>query len=143
MDKKDKKRIANKKWYESHKNEIQEKRLLNKDKQKEFCAIYYAKNKEIYKKRAKEWAKNNPDKDKKIHMIARWKRSGIIADDWDNVYKIYIDTTNCDYCKKEFKTSKDRQCDHDHDIIDANNIRGFICVVCNLKDALKGCPPIF
>ena len=83
------------------------------------------------------------DKYKKQSKIARWKHLGIITDDWENVYNIYIDTTNCDYCKKEFVNSLERNLDHDHSIKDNNNIRGILCRVCNTTDVLKNCPPIF
>jgi len=83
------------------------------------------------------------DKYKKQSKIARWKHQGIITDDFDNIHSIYMNTTNCDYCKKEFMNSLDRHLDHDHSIKDNNNIRGILCRTCNTTDVLKGCPPIF
>tara|TARA_R110000744_G_scaffold368278_1_gene478094 strand:- start:1467 stop:1859 length:393 start_codon:yes stop_codon:yes gene_type:complete len=130
MDKKERKRIANKKYIQSEKG-------------KECRKNYYLNNKQKYIDNAKQWKSNNTDKSTKSNTISCWKNRGIITDDFDNVYSIYIDTTNCDYCKKEFKNSLDRHLDHDHSIKDNNNIRGILCCPCNLKDVLKGCPPIF
>ena len=143
MDEKERKRIANKKWYDSHQEQIKAKRIAKKDKQKNYGKNHYLTNKEKYKDKAKQWAIDNPLLYKKQSKIARWKRSGMITDDWENVYSISMNTTNCDYCKKEFMNSLDRCLDHDHSIKDNNNIRGILCRPCNVKDVLKGCPPIF
>ena len=120
MDKKERNRIAVAKY-----------RLKNLQKIKAY--------RDKHKEKKRQWDLNNPNKVR----IGQWKAQGIITDDFDNVYNIYIDTTNCDYCKKEFMNSLDRHLDHDHSIKDNNNIRGILCRVCNTTDVLKNCPPIF
>tara|TARA_R110002167_G_scaffold26068_1_gene89845 strand:- start:44 stop:412 length:369 start_codon:yes stop_codon:yes gene_type:complete len=122
MDKRERNKIAVNKYRESAKGKQSNKAYRDKNKAKK-----------------REWDLNNHNKIR----IAHWKQQGIITDDWENVYNIYIDTTNCDYCKKEFMNSLDRNLDHDHSIKDNNNIRGILCRVCNTTDVLKGCPPIF
>ena len=140
--------------------------LANKEKKKEYQKKYTKDNKEYiakiqseynkkeYKKdpdkflkKNHKWKNANPEKVKeyleserckKLTKIRGWKFQGIIWNDYDIIHKLYMKATNCDYCSKEFKDSKDRQCDHDHDITDANNIRGFLCRECNFKDVLKG-----
>jgi len=143
-------------YYQANKDKVKEYQknydMLNRDKINDRQKQYYKKDPEKFAKRNAEWAKNNPEKVKayqesslykKQHKISRWKHQGIITNDWNNVYEIYMNTTNCDYCNKKFKDSLDRHLDHDHDIKDNNNIRGILCRVCNTSDVLKGCPPIF
>ena len=143
-------------YYQANKDKVKEYQknydMLNRDKINERQKQYYKKDPEKFAKRNAEWAKNNPEKVKayqesslyeKKSKIARWKHQGIITNDYNNVYEVYINTTNCDYCNKEFKNSLDRHLDHDHNINDSNNIRGILCRVCNTSDVLKGYPPIF
>ena len=59
-----------------------------------------------------------------------WKSMGIEIDpdDFEYVYNEYIHATNCDLCNKEFKTSFDRQLDHDHE---SGEVRNVVCHKCN------------
>ena len=143
MDKKEKRkeinRIASLKYYHKNKEKVKAYRDKNKDKFKELSKNHYINNKDRKQELAKIWRVNNHDKE----SIIRWKQYGIITNDWINVYKVYINTTNCDYCNKKFKDNLDRNLDHDHTINDNNNIRGILCRVCNTSDVLKGYPPIF
>ena len=132
MDKKEKKKLAWKIYYNNNKDKIKQRRAKQRKE-------YRENNKEMLSKKSQKWALDNPNKIK----INSWKFQGIICNDWDNVHSVYMDTNNCDYCKKEFKNTLDRHLDHDHDITDSNNIRGILCRDCNFKDVLKGCPPIF
>lgn len=142
MDKKERKKIADKKYRQKNKDKIKQQVKAyyeaNKDKIKKY-QDYYSKNyqilnKDIISQKKKEFRINNH---KRI-TIKDWEKYGIIWNDYDIIYDLYINATNCDYCSKEFKNSLDRNCDHDHDITDANNIRGFLCRDCNFKDVLKG-----
>ena len=131
-DRKERRRIANKKYSDK-----------NKEKKSAYAKKRYAENPEKIKLINDKWNKDNPVKYKKIGIIGKWKERGIISDDYNFVYDIYLDTTNCNFCNNKFKNTTDRCLDHDHDIINSNNIRGILCRVCNIKDKLKGCPPIF
>ena len=128
MDKKERKRIAWKIYYNNNKDKIKERRAKQRKE-------YRDNNKVILSNKSQEWNLNNPDK----KTINSWKFQGIIWNDYDIIYDLYINATICDYCSKEFKNSLDKCCDHNHAITDANNIRGFLCRECNFKDVLKGC----
>ena len=46
------------------------------------------------------------------------------------IYPEYIKATNCDLCDNKFKSSQDRQLDHNHD---SGEIRNILCRTCNQK----------
>tara|TARA_R110002072_G_scaffold121744_1_gene255973 strand:- start:57 stop:473 length:417 start_codon:yes stop_codon:yes gene_type:complete len=85
---------------------------------------------------------NNP-KTHKTMTISRWKKRGLVYDDIDDLYYIYINTMNCSHCGKEFKNTRDRQLDHCHE---TGQFRKIVCQDCNNKDIYirypKGVPPI-
>ena len=145
MDKKEKQRIAKQKYLKTEKGKATNNAYNKK---------WYEANKQKKLEYNKQYRKENPEKDKISHRkwavknhkkcrINTWKHRKIITDDWDNVYDIYMDTTNCNYCNKQFKNKLDRNLDHDHTINDSNNIRGIICRECNTTDVLKGYPAIY
>ena len=68
----------------------------------------------------------------KYLTIYNWKRYGLIYDDYDELYEIYIKTMECQHCNKEFKDSHDRCMDHDHD---TGFFRKIICQKCNAMDS--------
>ncbi len=75
---------------------------------------------------------------KKKMTIGSWKKNGIIAYDWDNVYQLYTECENCYYCNEKIDKPINKHLDHDHNINDRQNIRGILCRSCNIKDNLKG-----
>ena len=141
MDKKERNRIASKKYRESSKGKAKRKAYNqeNKAKMTEYSKNHYNQNKDRKQSLAKIWRNNNHNKE----TIIRWKQYGIITDDWENIYDIYMDTNNCNYCNKKFKNTLDRHLDHNHNITDSNNIRGILCRVCNTSDVLADSPTIF
>ena len=72
MNKKEKKSIANNKYYQKNKDRLAEK-WKNDEARKEYLKEYYKKNKEIILERAKEWNKRNKEARKLI--VEREKRS--------------------------------------------------------------------
>ena len=72
MNKKEKKSIANSKYYQKNKDRLAEK-WKNDEARKEYLKEYYKQNKEIILERAKEWNKRNIEARKLI--IEREKRS--------------------------------------------------------------------
>jgi len=68
----------------------------------------------------------------KSTMIYNWKKSGLIYDDYDELYDVYINTMECQHCQIEF-TKKNRRClDHDHT---TGLFRKIVCNRCNVRDS--------
>ena len=69
----------------------------------------------------------------KTNTKISWRSIGIIFTDEDfelYIYPKYIYATHCDLCNKQFKSSKDRQLDHNHD---TGEIRNILCTSCNYR----------
>ena len=83
----------------------------------------------------KQKRKENPNDWKKTHSKSQWKLAGIILNDFNKTYDdYYIKTHFCEYCDNPFKNNQDRQMDHDHSILNRQNIRGVLCAGCNMAD---------
>ena len=108
-------------------------RLNNPEKSRESSRLYYKKNIEKEIERGRLYKLNNPEKFKKSHTIGVWRNRGMIHDDFDSVYEIYIHTWICEWCLFEFEDSFDRHLDHNHE---NGEIRGILCRECNTKDVL-------
>ena len=72
MNKKEKKSIANNKYYQKNKDRLAEK-WKNDESRKAYLREYYKKNKKIILERAREWNKRNKEARKLI--VEREKRS--------------------------------------------------------------------
>lgn len=134
-----------KKWCEANKEKIKavDKKYYQANKEKRNAANkkYQEANKEQKSMYDKIYSKTS--KSKKSHMIANWKYRGIITDDFDSIYELYIEQNHCWNCEKEFTSSKDRHLDHNHLINDCDNIRGILCCSCNVKDVFKTDQPTY
>ena len=96
------------------------------------------KRKECWRQYSNKYRKT--EKGHKITTFCSWRRIGIIFHDWDLLYDMYMEATHCDFCKCELDTGlyKTKKClDHDHDIIDDDNVRGILCNRCNINDVLN------
>lgn len=98
-----------------------------------------AKQKEYYKKNKQKLCDKNKvyyrtDEGKKSSMINNWKNDQNMKlkdnEDWDSVYVYYYILDRCEVCNNEFKSSKDKQLDHDHT---TGYIRDIVCHSCNQK----------
>jgi len=67
----------------------------------------------------------------KYFTIYNWKKSGLIYDNYDELYEVYIKIMECQHCNKAFKTSRDRCLDHDHE---TGLFRKIVCRGCNVHD---------
>tara|TARA_R110002012_G_scaffold241748_1_gene416041 strand:- start:1156 stop:1599 length:444 start_codon:yes stop_codon:yes gene_type:complete len=74
---------------------------------------------------------------KKSARIGHWKHRGLHVDDYDKLYKKYLETTHCEKCGVEFvggkRTNASKCADHDHNL-QFNNFRAFLCHQCNCND---------
>ena len=68
----------------------------------------------------------------KVRMKAKWKHRGLIMDNFEEIYQKYIYATHCELCNKEFKSTKERVMEHNHE---TGEFRNICCVSCNQKKA--------
>ena len=127
------KKAYNKAYYEANKIEITRKKKArfedNKLELSEQRKIRDKSNKIRIDKMRKAWSKK-PQGHKSL-IIANWKTRGLIHDDYNALYESYLQATNCNACKSEFKDSTDRCMDHDHT---TGLFRQFLCRCCNVCD---------
>ena len=66
----------------------------------------------------------------KYNSKSNWKRYGMkfTNEEFLEIYNRYIHASHCEFCKKAFKNTKDRQLDHNHD---TGEIRNILCNSCN------------
>ena len=70
-------------------------------------------------------------KEQKYNSIKTWKNSGLIYDDYDDLFEVYRKTLNCQHCNKEFKNKTERCMDHNHE---TGLFRKIVCRRCNDHD---------
>ena len=73
----------------------------------------------------------------KYKIIYNWKRSGLIYDNYDDLYDVYINTMECQHCKKEFTKNNWRCMDHNHE---TGLFRKIVCHKCNSCDSYLNYP---
>ena len=61
-----------------------------------------------------------------------WKRHGLIVteEEFEALYYMYIYTSHCDLCDKQFKNTMDRHMEHSHS---TGEFRNIVCRSCNQK----------
>ena len=119
----------------------------NKERITEYRKEYILKNKEQIKERRKEYRLNTKEHIKeyqkeygqtpngiKSRRIIIWKKSGVIHEDFNKLYELYINTNECNVCHKTFKNTKDRHLDHSHE---NGEFRYVLCQSCNIHDNWK------
>ena len=99
----------------------------NKEKYKHTNKEYYHKNKEKLNKQSKEWNKNNKEKSKKSMKISQWKHKGLICENYDQVYQLWLDSTHCDKCGCDYNGTI-KCMDHCHT---TGAFRAIVCSKCN------------
>ena len=150
-ERKEKIKESKKKYREKNKEKLNEyhKKWYNENKGRNNIRIKKWRNENPNKVRVnnKKYREKNPEKEKesnkkyrstengiKLRRICKWKKRGIICKDFDSVYEIYIHTWICEWCLCEFKNTKDRHLDHNHE---TGEIRAILCRSCNLKDVFS------
>jgi type IV secretory pathway VirB4 component len=124
------------------------KKVVKKEERRLYDKERYQKNKEKILQQQKEWYEKNKEKIKedkkqyyqtdqgiKSHRIGNWKQSGLICDNYDELYNHYLKTAYCDACKVELtydkKTTATTKCmDHCHE---TGLFRNILCHRCNSK----------
>ena len=73
----------------------------------------------------------------KSRTRGRWRDNGLIItseEEFDEIYNRYMNSTHCEKCGNEYKSTRDRHMDHTHTIHDKYGyFRNILCHSCNLK----------
>jgi hypothetical protein len=94
---------------------------------------WYEKNREKRIKQKKKY--NQTEEGIKSRRISHWKSSGLICDDYNELYNHYLKNVFCDYCKIKLtydknNTSTTKCMDHCHE---TGLFRNILCHSCNIK----------
>ena len=71
----------------------------------------------------------------KYDTLYMWDKNGVIFESEEHkqeIYQRYIYSSRCELCGKEYKNSKDRCLEHEHDPTKPN-FRNIVCTKCNLQ----------
>jgi len=114
-----------KKYREKNKEKIKEMPYKDKEKKKEYQKKYMEKKKE----------KRKIYNQSKERRKTKWKSRGLNLHNFDYVWKMYSETTNCDICDRILTECKPRtetsKCmDHDHE---TGEFRAILCISCNVR----------
>jgi len=63
----------------------------------------------------------------RTRVVGIWKSRGVGGDRYKYYDEIYLPSTHCEICEKQFKSTYDKQCDHCHK---TGVIRQVICKRC-------------
>ena len=73
----------------------------------------------------------------KSYTRGSWRHIGLIItseEEFDEIYDRYMNSTNCEKCGNEYKSTRDKQMDHSHEIDDKWGwFRNVLCTSCNGK----------
>tara|TARA_R110000803_G_C11709689_1_gene286735 strand:+ start:42 stop:446 length:405 start_codon:yes stop_codon:yes gene_type:complete len=66
---------------------------------------------------------------KKSKAKHNWLKYGLNPEDFEKAWFEYCNSTNCDWCKRGYKSERDKQMDHCHD---EGHFRNILCKTCNM-----------
>tara|TARA_B110000211_G_scaffold210097_1_gene247934 strand:- start:279 stop:782 length:504 start_codon:yes stop_codon:yes gene_type:complete len=157
-EKRERQRIANKKYRAKNKEKIALKDKEYREKNKEKLHLkkkeYREKNREKINLKYKKYREENKEKEylrykeysqthngKKINKLRSWKHEGLIAsnEELDRIYNLSLNQEFCNACDvKLTRTGKNCKTnvtmDHDHS---NGRFRHIICNTCNVMDSWK------
>jgi hypothetical protein len=118
--------------YLKNKEKMKENSLDNyyADRQKklDYLKQYREENKDKIRERNRVY--NKTERGKRVNTIGGWRNKGLIADDYDAIYDRYINTHECDCCKKPIHQGiGSRVMDHCHK---TGKFRNVLCHNCNI-----------
>ena len=131
---------TSKDYYEKNKeqmlNKMKEYRETHKEERKEHQKEYYVKNydkvREQQKKYSVEYRKT--DAYKKSQRLRKWKLRGVVCEDWNALYDLYVNCWKCQNCDCDLiegNYGNNKRClDHDHK---TGLFRNILCNTCNIK----------
>ena len=96
---------------------------------RQYHKAYNQLNKDKLSKQQKEH--NKTEQGRKSVRMANWRRYGVLNVN-DELYKHYLNCSNCEMCSRSFKNSYDKCLDHDHS---TGEFRFILCRACNNKDS--------
>ena len=121
-----KRKDKNKEYYEKNKEK-------NKEKKKERNKKYRFENKEKIREQDKKYRKSPAGY--KTKKKQDWKKIGVIDNDFDKLFELYMNTTNCENCnvlltRDRQNTSTTKCLDHCHL---TGKFRNILCNACNVR----------
>ena len=134
-EKKARKKAYLKAYREKNREKINAQKKAYYQENVEKIKAYNQENAEKIKAYWKAYYQENAEKHKKFHTIANWKRYGLICDDYDKLYELYLQSTHCEECGCKYSDFGDgvgkwRCMDHCHT---TGLFRNFLCHTCNIR----------
>ncbi len=159
-EKKERRKIACKKYRESKKGKETQKKYRESEKGKKTREIYYEANKEDlnekyrikynnnaedYIEYQRKYRESNEGKEtiktyqeseqgKKTRKKTEWKSMGLNIEKFEDIYERYINTNKCDFCDVELVCGmfgSNKKCmDHCHS---TGEFRNILCNTCNIR----------
>ena len=101
------------------------------EKKREYERQVYQIHKEKKQETAKKYIRSQAGI--KMRTMRNWRNLGVNNVN-DELYNYYRNVTNCEVCGNDFKNSRDKHLDHDHE---TGDFRWVLCHDCNCNDNWK------